>query len=480
MSVSVRKKPRLLIVPTGDELVDSQQVAAEGPLPPAAVVESNSHMLGGLVEQYGGSWERHAILPDDPEQITAVVRDAVDSGDYQMVLLVGGSSAGARDYSRTVIRKSGRLLLHGVTIMPGKPLIAGKVASLPVFGMPGYPVSAVVCFEQLVRPLLLAMQGRPDFNPPRVTAVLTRKVASRLGVEEFLRVKLGCVDDTMVATQMPRGAGAVTSLAEADAFVRIPENVEGLAEGTAVPAELIRPLDAVENTVVAVGSHDNTLDVLADQLSRYDPRLKLVSSHVGSLGGLQALAKGYSHLGGSHLLDPETGEYNLSYVRKYLPGVPVRLVRLVARSQGLMVAPGNPKKIVSLAELTRADVTFINRQGGSGTRVLLDYRLAELGLAPTKIRGYDQEAYTHMSVAVAVASGSADAGLGILAAARALGLDFVPVVTEEYDLVIPERFLALPGIQALLAVIRTPEFQESVRRLGGYDTAATGSIVRVG
>jgi putative molybdopterin biosynthesis protein len=228
---------------------------------------------------------------------------------------------------------------------------------------------------------------------------------------------------------------------------------------------------------VVLGSHDNTLDLLATLLRRQDPRLRLSSGHVGSLGGLMALRQGRSHLGGSHLFDPETKTYNVPYIQRYLPNVPLKLVNLAWRQQGLMVAPGNPKNIRTIADLTRPGVSFINRQRGAGTRVLLDYLLQEQGLEPQAIQGYAREEYTHMAVAVNVHSGTADAGLGILAAARALGLDFIPLLPERYDLVVPESTFQDPRFQTLLTVIHSAAFQDAARALGGYDLQDCGRIL---
>ena len=200
----------------------------------------------------------------------------------------------------------------------------------------------------------------------------------------------------------------------------------------------------------------------------------MTSSNVGSTGGLMALKRGIAHLAGSHLLDPETGEYNITYIRRLIPDVPVKGINLVLRQQGLIIAKGNPKKITGLEDMVRKDLTFINRQAGSGTRILLDFRLKELGLDPSLIHGYEEEEFTHMAVAVAVLSGRADMGLGIYAAARALDLDFIPVVQEEYDLVIPDKFFEEKKIQALLSVIRSADFQKAVKALGGYDLSLTG------
>jgi putative molybdopterin biosynthesis protein len=473
--VPVRMKPRVLIIPTGSELVDWRTTDPHD-LKPGQVLETNAYVLSKMVEASGGEALRHERVMDDLDLIRRTVAEAV-AGGVDMVVTIGGSSAGSKDYSLPVLEDLGEMLVHGVTIMPGKPIILGDIQGKPFFGIPGYPVSAIIAFEQFVQPLIKRLLGIPDEPRRRVAVVPTRKIASKLGTEEFLRVKLGQVGERIVATPLPRGAGMITSITEADGIIRIPRQSEGIAAGEPVRAELLKPLSAIENTVVIVGSHDNTLDVLADQLRAGDAALTLSSSHVGSMGGLMAVKRGVCHLAGSHLLDTQTGGYNLAYIERYLPHVPVRLVNLVMRDQGLMVPKGNPKGIHGIEDLGREDIVFINRQGGSGTRILLDYRLGQIGLAPDRINGYANEEFTHMNVAVAVLSGTADAGLGIYAAAKALGLDFVPVVTEQYDLVIPLAHLESNNIRTLLETINTAAFRKRVEALGGYGTSKTGTIM---
>jgi putative molybdopterin biosynthesis protein len=320
------------------------------------------------------------------------------------------------------------------------------------------------------------MLGQTVYERDTATVEPTKKIASKLGVEEFLRVKLGEVGGRIVATPLPRGAGNITSITKADGIIRIPNDIEGIKDNEHVKAELLRPLQSVNNTIVAVGSHDNTLDVLADQIRGGHSGVILSSSHVGSMGGLMAIKKGVCHIAGSHLLDVNDGTYNVSYVKKYLPDIGVKLVNLVLRDQGLIVPKGNPKGIKGIEDLGREDIFFINRQGGSGTRILLDYRLGQCGIDTGKLMGYDNEEFTHMNVAAAVLSGRADAGLGIFAAAKALDLDFIPVVTEQYDLVIPEIYFETDNIQILLETINREEFKTRVVALGGYSTDKTGTI----
>jgi putative molybdopterin biosynthesis protein len=456
LEVPVKKKPRILIIPTGSELFDWRSRPLDT-IKPGQVLETNSFMLGSLVEKFGGTFIRHEMLVDDPAMIRQVVDQAVNE-DYQMILVLGGSSAGSEDYAKSVILDLGTVLVHGVTIMPGKPVVIGSVRGKPVFGIPGYPVSAIIAFEQFVRPIIDRMLGQPDPPVQTIEVEPTRKIASKLGIEEFLRVKLGQVGNRIVATPLPRGAGCITSITEADGIIRIPNHIEGLKDNETAAAELLRPLSSVLNTIVIVGSHDNTLDVLADMIKVKHSHLTISSSHVGSMGGLMAVKRGACHLAGSHLLDTVDGSYNVSYIAKYLPEMDVKLVNLVYRDQGLIVGRGNPKRIKGIEDLARTDISFINRQPGSGTRILLDYRLNQIGLNPADIIGYQHEEFTHMAVAVAVLSGTVDAGLGIYAAAKALDLDFIPVVTEQYDLIIPQVHFESQNIQLMLETINSREF----------------------
>ncbi len=471
----VVRRPKVVLIPTGSELVEWEEVA-QRPLPPGKVPEYNTLILAALVQECGGEPIRRPIVKDKREFIQEALAEAVTS-DCHMVIINAGSSAGSEDYSLAAIESLGKVLVHGVTIMPGKPTILGIIQDKPVIGNPGYPVSASISFEQFARPVLFKMQGIVAPERKKVLVSPARSFPSKLGQEEFLRVNLGQVGDKIIANPLPRGAGTITSLTRADGILRIPMNSEGINMGDLVQAELLREEAILSRTVVIVGSHDNTLDLLGNFLTRKFPEFRLTSSNVGSTGGLMALKRGIAHLAGSHLLDPETGEYNISTIRRLIPDVPVKGINLVLRQQGLILSKENPKKIKGLEDLVRKDVTFINRQAGSGTRILLDFRLKELGLDPTRIRGYEEEEFTHMAVAVAVLSNRADVGLGIYAAARALDLAFIPVVQEEYDLVIPEKYWGEEKIQALLSVIGTADFQEAVTALGGYDLSLTGKVV---
>ncbi|WP_457552625.1 molybdopterin biosynthesis protein [Desulfobacula sp.] len=473
--VTVYKQPKVLIIPTGSELRQWQEIKT-GQLKPGDVIESNSAVLGGLCEDYGAQFDRHPMLKDNFEKIKQTVGNAVKQ-DYDMICIIGGSSAGSEDFAKPVISSLGKIYVHGVTMMPGKPVMFGKVSDTPVFGIPGYPVSAIVAFELFAGPLLLNMQKLPKKEIISVQVSPARKIASKLGQEEFLRVKIGSVDGKLMSSQLPRGSGSITTLTEADGIIRIPANSEGISENQSVQAQLLRPLSSIENTIVITGSHDNTLDILADQIKEDSGDISVSSSHVGSMGGLMAIKKGACHMAGAHLLDPEDGSYNISYIKKYLKDQKVWAVNLVMREQGLIVAKGNPENIQSIKDLKEKNLRFINRQPGSGTRILFDYKLKALGISIQDIQGYENDEYTHMSVAVSVLSGRVDAGLGIQAAARALDLDFIPIVTEEYDLIIPDKFYNTQKVQTLLKIIQTKKLQERIVSLGGYSTQNTGKIM---
>jgi putative molybdopterin biosynthesis protein len=391
-----------------------------------------------------------------------------------------GSSAGREDFTADVIAKLGAVIVHGVSIKPGKPVILGIIKGKPVIGIPGYPVSAALTFTLFVKPVLYALLGLKAPGPDTIAAKLSRQVASSLGQEEFIRVKLGSVSGNLIATPVTRGAGALMSLVRADGIIRVPAESEGIAAGHAVTVELLRAAREIENTIVCIGSHDNALDVLGNYLRKKHPEYSLSSAHVGSMGGLLALKRGEAHLAGTHLLDEETGEYNTSYIRKILPDTRTILVNLVHRTQGFIVPRGNPKGIHGFDDLIRKDVVFVNRQAGAGTRLLTDLHLKKLRIDPGAVNGYDHEEFTHMAVAAAVLSGAADTGLAVLSAAQALDLDFVPVAQERYDLAITRDCYDTPMMRALLGIIGGEQaFREQIIRMGGYDVSEMGKVIGV-
>ena len=468
-SIQVRRKPTVAIIPTGTELVG----ISDHPKP-GDIVEFNSIVLASMLEEWGADPTRLPPVPDDPDLLEKAVRKAVRK--FDLVLINAGSSAGTEDYTAGTVEKLGRLVVHGVAIRPGHPIVLGVVKDKPVIGIPGYPVSAVIACELFVQPIIESKLGHATEPNPTAMATMTRRVHSPMGEDEFLRVRLGQVGDRLVATPLQRGAGVISSLVRADGIARIPRLSEGIEAGSRVSVRLLRSMRDIRRTIVATGSHDLVLDLLASRLSETSGSPTVSSANVGSIGGLLAIRRGETHVAGSHLLDEETGEYNVSYIDRYIPGKQVVLVHLAARTQGLMMPPHNPMRITSLSDLARDGVRFVNRQRSSGTRVLLDFKLREMGIPAESIRGYEREEYTHLAVAAAVQGSRADVGLGILPAAKAMGLEFVPLFEEEYDLLIPTEFYDGDLLRPMLDMIRSAEFQREVEDLGGYNTSQMGMV----
>ena len=469
--VTVRKKPACVVIPTGTELMQPGS-----PLKPGNIIEFNSRVLAGYLREWGIQTDRSPIISDSKESLREAIADG--AAKYDFVIINAGASAGSKDYTAQVLAELGEVVLHGVNIKPGKPVILAIVKGKPVIGLPGYTVSAVITLHLFVKDLVDALLGTVSKPSRFIEASLSRPLASRLGVEEFIRVKLGKVGKTLMASPASRGAGAVMSLVQADGFLTVPSNSEGIGAGEKVNIELLRAEHEIENTLVFIGSHDNILDVLANMLHRLRPVCRLSSAHVGSMGGIMTIKRGEAHLAGTHLLDEKTGEYNISFIKKYLADVPLQLINLAYRDQGLLVPKGNPKGITGFEDLTRQDVRFINRQRGAGTRLLTDMHLKQLDIDPDRVIGYDKEEYTHMNVASAIASNNADSGLAIRAAAVALDLDFIPVAQERYDIILPMEHLDDPKVRAFLQTIREKDaFRQTVESLGGYDLRHCGRIM---
>lgn len=469
-AVRVKSRPRVGIIPTGDELIQPGEEAT-----PGAVIDFNSTVLAAFVREWGGAPIKYPRARDDLTALDGALRRALEECD--VVTIIAGSSAGEHDLTADAVGAAGELLAHGIDVMPGKPAVLGHVAGKPVLGVPGYPVSAIVIAREILRPALEKFLGAAADAYPVVRAVVPKKIASHLGLEEFLRVTVGRVGTKLIAVPLARGAGVITTMVHADGLLRIPNLVEGLNAGEEVEVELLRPAEDIENTILCTGSHDLAIGVLEDQLKLSHPELKIAASNVGSLGGLLALARGETHIGGTHLLDTGSGIYNIPDIKKAIPQVALVLVHLAQREQGILVAPGNPKAIAGLKDLIRPGMRFVNRQPGSGTRVLLDHELIKLDLHPAAIAGYDREEFTHMAVGVAVASDLADMGLGVRAAATALGLDFIPIASEEYDLVVARSFYESERGAKLMTIIVSEGFKKAVSALGGYDSSRAGEIL---
>lgn len=467
--IRVFTKPKVGIIPTGTEIVrrnpgqDEDSAADNG-----SIIDSNSYMFEGMVTEAGGEAKVYPVVEDDYDKIKRQIMSALSEND--MVIVNAGSSAGRDDYTVHVLREIGKVLVHGVAIKPGKPVILAIVENKPVVGLPGYPVSAYIDFENFVTPVLNMMSGRKTFSRNTVKAVLSKRLVSSLKHKEYVRMRAGKVGDRIVASPLARGAGAAMSLVKADGFCIIPQNSEGFEAGDEVEIELYKSAEELGNTLVSIGSHDLILDIIADKIS-------LSSSHVGSMAGLMALKRGETTIAPTHLLNMETGEYNVSYIRELFPDTKMALIKGVTRIQGIMVKKGNPLGIKGVEDLIRC--RYVNRQKGAGTRVLLDYKLKELNINPEQIDGYDKEATTHMAVAALVAKEDIDTGMGIESAAKAMNLDFIEVGPEEYDFAIRRDSLQLPEVQAFIQVLKSDDFHNKLAKMGGYGWERSGEVVYI-
>ena len=474
LNLEIFKKPQVSIIPTGTEIIMPHENPKEGD-----IIDSNSGMIAAMVTESGGVPHRCSIVPDDYQKIKETVLQETERSD--MVIINAGSSAGTEDYTVHVLREIGQVIVHGVAMKPGKPVILAIVQGKPVIGLPGYPVSAYLAFENFAEPVLRIMAGlSPNMGSSTrktVKAVLSKRTVSSLKHREYVRVKVGKVGDKFVCAPLARGAGAAMSLVRADGFCVIPQESEGFEAGETVDVELYTDLVQIENTLVSIGSHDIIIDVMNDMMAERFPGMNLSGTHVGSMGGLMALSRGETVIAPTHLLDEETGEYNVSYMENIFPGENMALIKGVDRIQGIMVKKGNPLGIKGVEDLTR--VRYVNRQRGAGTRVLLDYKLKQAGITPDMIDGYDKEAATHMAVAALVASEEIDAGMGVKSAADAMGLDFIEVGTEEYDFAIRQENLELPQVRAFRQILESEEFHEKLAEMGGYGWRQAGRIVTI-
>ncbi len=469
LELSVIKKPLVAIIPTGDEVVPPTSDPK-----PGDILEFNSSIFSAMVEKWGGKAKVYPIVPDKPEALKATLSDAIATCDA--VLLNAGSSAGRDDYSVRIIRELGEVLYHGVAIKPGKPAILGYSGAKPVLGVPGYPVSGIIVIEEFLKPILDVLCGTQNGGGEEVKAVLSRPVISGLKYKEFVRVRMGCVSGKLIASPLNRGAGVVSSFMKADGILEIPQGAEGCDAGQEVSIRLLRPKAELEASLVVIGSHDPLLDELGNMLHQSFPELYMSSSHVGSMGGIMAIRRGEAHAAGCHLLDEKDGSYNTSYIRKYFPNGGVRLVECVGRSQGIMVQKGNPLGISCLEDMFCGNVRYVNRQKGSGTRVLLDYLCKTKDLCTDKLYGYEREELTHTSVAAQIAADSADAGLGIYSAAMMYDLDFIPVCIEQYDLLIPDHAWDTPMVRRLIEVMKSEQFRKRLNEMGGYIVDKPGEV----
>lgn len=468
--IEVYKKPVVGIIPTGTEIVEPGTELKIGD-----IIEFNSRIFSAQVCQWGGRPKRYNIVKDNYELIKQTVLKASEECD--IILINAGSSAGREDFTASVIKELGEVYVHGVAIKPGKPAILGKINNKPVIGIPGYPVSAYFIMEYMIQNVVTTYSGKDKKKRKKVKATLSKRVMSSLKHHEFVRMKLGFVGDKLIATPLNRGAGQTMSLVNADGVLHIPQNVEGFEERTVVDIELLKEEDEIKNTLVCIGSHDPIVDIIGDLMHANNKNVFLSSAHVGSFGGIMALRNGETHIAPIHLLNTDTGTYNFQYINKYLSDKNIAIIKLVKRVQGIIIRKENKDKIQGLTDIVINKLKFVNRQRGSGTRILFDYKLKELRINPKDINGYEREEFTHLSVAAAVANGDVDCGIGIYSASKIMKMDFVPLAQECYDIAVPVKYLELPIVKEFISTIRSNEFKSKLDELGGYDYSDIGEII---
>ena len=470
LKVPVAKKPKVAIIPTGDEIV-TPTVNVK----PGDIIEFNGTVFQNYVEEWGGESVYKGIVKDNPDDIRKAVLEAVDKSD--IVIINAGSSAGSEDYTVHIIAELGKVFTHGVSTRPGKPVVLGKVKDTIVIGIPGYPVSAYLSLEWFVQPLICKYLGKTIPKRETLKVKLGRRIVSTMGSEDFIRLNIGFVDGQFIANPLNRGAGVTMSLVRADGLLVIPSNSLGYEQGEEVEVELYRQIDEIKNAILFSGSHDLSIDLLSSLVKTHDLKRQIFSAHTGSMAGIMAIKKGEAHIAGVHLLHNESGEYNVPYVNQYLKNEDVVLIKFLQREQGWIVPKGNSKQILTIEDIIKKDVLYVNRQRGAGTRMLLDYLLKEKGINSHEITGYEREMYTHLSIAAAVKSGTADTGLGVYAAAAALQLDFVPVAYESYDLIMSKVFYESFAGQLLINVMKSEEFKIKLEELGGYKLIGIGEPI---
>lgn len=451
--VNVYQTPRVAIIATGDEIV-----APGDALPTGSVYDSNSAILAAAILELGGQPEFMGIVPDDESQLQTVLDEALQR---DLVLLSGGTSKGAGDLSYRVVQRleNPGIVAHGVALKPGKPICMAVTDGKPVVILPGFPTSAIFTFHEFVAPVIERLAGRKPRRHGTVTAQLPVRVNSDRGRTEYVLVSLVRSAAGLSAYPIGKGSGSVTTFSHADGFISIDRHTELIAEGAEVDVRLLssqlEPAD-----LVVIGSHCVGLDVLIGAMAERGYRCKVL--HVGSMGGIAAARRGECDVAGIHLLDPTTGRYNESYA-----GDGIELHRGYGRNQGIVYRPGDPRlEDCSASEaianvLTDPDCVLVNRNPGSGTRILIDELLA--GHRPP---GYAVQARSHNAVASAVSQGRADWGLAIDTVARSYGLGFIPVREEKYDFLLPADRMQRPAVREFLELLGAPEIRRQLIDIG--------------
>lgn len=464
--IKCHKKKTVGIIPTGDEIVDIKDAKKEGD-----IIDSNSYMIKALVEESYGIGKRYDIVVDDYDKIKNQLLKSIKEND--ITIINAGSSAGTEDYTVHILRELGEVIVHGVSMKPGKPVILAIVDNKPVIGLPGYPLSAYLAFDLFVKPMLTY---KIEDNG-EIEAINSKRLVSSLKYREYVRVKVGKVEDKYISAPLNRGAASQMSMVRADGILIIPQNSEGVEASEVSKVKLLKSKSSLDKTLVSIGSHDILMDIVSDIMSKKYDNITLSSTHVGSMGGLLALKRGETIIAPTHLLDEDTGVYNIAIIKEIFGEGKVSLIKGFDRIQGLMIKKGNPLSIKGIEDLLR--VKFVNRQRGAGTRVLLDYKLKKLGIEPTKIDGYDKELSTHTAVAASVASPYADCGMGVKSAADNMGLDFIEIGIEEYDFAILTKNLQDEKVKRFIEVIKSEELRDKLTKLGGYGFTQVGNIINI-
>ena len=453
-SIAVVRRPRVAVLSTGDELVEPGR-----PLRPASVYDSNGAIIAAAIREAGGEPVPCGAFPDDEAALESAMRAALDACD--MVVLSGGTSKGAGDLSHRVVSRLGQpgIVVHGVALKPGKPLCLAVVENKPLIVLPGFPTSAIFTFHAFVAPLIRARAGLAAEAARTVSARVPVRVASELGREEFVLVSLVAGEAEPIAFPTAKGSGAVTAFSQADGFLRIDALASALDAGTRAEVTLIGDAARTPDLTI-MGSHDVALDVVVGELFRRGFSARTIA--VGSLGGVAALGRGECDLAPVHLVDPATGIYN-----RHLVGPGVALVPGWRRMQGFVFRPGDRRfksrsalDAVKAALADRAAI-MINRNAGSGTRVLIDSLLA--GARPP---GYSNQPRSHNAVAAAIVQNRADWGVAIEPVARLYGLEFLPIAPEQYDFLLLEARRDRPAVQAFLSALHDEGVRGRIRACG--------------
>ncbi|PYZ93833.1 molybdopterin biosynthesis protein [Salipaludibacillus keqinensis] len=465
-NVKVKRKPKVHIYPSGSELVPPNQ-----PLQPGKLIEFNGTIFSELVKEWGGEPDLKPIVKDDPEKI----REALETGvaEADVVIINAGSSAGSKDYTAHIIQELGEVITHGIATRPGKPVIIGKINETIVIGVPGYPVSAYFVMDWFVKPIIHRFLNIPLPQKDTLTVHAGRRIVSSMGSEDFIRVHIGYVDGKYIANPLTRSASVTMSLVKSDGVITIPAGQLGIEQGEKVEAELMKPRSEIQASILFSGSHDLSIDVLSSEMKKTDLLSKVTASHTGSMAGLLAIKRQETHVAGIHLLDPETNQYNLSYIKKFLLGMDLVLLPFLKRQQGMIVPRGNPLGLKVITDIAHTQAHYVNRQKGAGTRILFDHLLKQNGILPQEINGYEREMFTHLSVAAEVKMDEKAVGMGIYSAAKAMELDFVPIEEESYDLLMTKDFFMGTQGQLLLDTLKSEEFKRNVEQLGGYKVDET-------